>query len=667
MVRKGFWCGISFVAGLLLAAAFSVSLWWIFAISISLLALIGAFAFSKFRRYFIVCGICTVIGLIYSTLYTHFVYDKIIAADNSVITVEGYVSDYNYIGHGQGYLTVKGDVCGHSTKISFLVNDDDYEYYDNVKVTGKVSVLKDTYNFQSQRFYFSQGVFLRGNGAAKAELTGSNSHPLLRGINNYSDRIYNTILEFSGDEEKGFLAAMLCGDKSEMDPSLKNMLYRNGIGHIFAVSGTHLVVFCSILFRLLKKPVKNKKVRSVIILLLVWGFVVFSGMSVSVIRSAVMMSIVFISDLSPRRSDSANSLGIAAIILCAAQPYCVFSASFLLSFTAAFAAGTVAPFFTKRAGLEKAVYPLKLFIYSTTVSLCLAPVSLIMFGGYSIIAPLINVLLIPLCTAALFLCFFVAMSAGVVFLAKPLLIAATWIIKAVIAAVRVFSELSILYITADSFWAAAIITVLSICVLIFACTRKKPLLSAIAVAIGTAACLLCSCINTLLAFGRSEFYIFANKKSCTVVVCESENALIFDIGSSGKYLSAVERVFDKKGIRFVDAVFIEKEPYYTIGRYKNTLYPSAEVFLSATELSVPDKDAYLFDNNSTMELGEVVVSRLENCFEIKYNDNVYRFCSDCFYIDNDRYDTDGVSVAFSSDEKIVRRLDYELTVTDIAW
>ena len=667
MVRKGFWCGLAFVSGLVLANLFTVSLWWVFSVSAAILAAVGAFAFTKLRRYFIVCGAFVVIGLCYSACYTYLVYDDIIGADKSTVTVSGYVSDYRYIGHGQGYLTVKCKVKGHSTEISFLVNDDDYEYYDNVTVTGKVSRIKDNYNFQSEKYYFSQGVFLIGEGAAHAEFTNGNSHPLLRNIRKYSDSIFNTVIEFSGDEEKGFLAAMLCGDKSEMEPTLKNMLYRCGIGHIFAVSGTHLVIFCTVLSKLLKKPIRSGRIRSIIMLILTWAFVVFSGMSVSVMRSAIMMSIVFASQLTSRRSDSANSLGIAAILLCIAQPYCVYSASFIMSFTAAFSAGVIAPYIIRRYGLDSSPKAVRMFVYSAVVSLCIAPVSLLMFGGYSVISALLNVLLIPFCTAALFLCIIVAFTGGAVFIAKPLLFAATWLIKPVIFAVKTVSELSLLYITANAFWAALTVILVSIGIVIYASVIRKWRFGAAAAALGSACCLLCSLISTLTAYGRCEMYIFANKNSCTAVLCESDNAIVFDIGSNGKFISAAERVLDKQGIRSTDAVFVDREPYYTIGRYKNSLYPKPDVYFSASEIVIDDPDAYYLTNKSSADLGDIKVTRLENSFEISYNDNRYELYPDCFYINDEKYDTDGVSVMFSSDENIVRRLDYELTVAGIAW
>ncbi|MBQ2582249.1 MAG: hypothetical protein II574_11555, partial [Ruminococcus sp.] len=128
MTRKGFWCGLSFMAGLFLSACFSISLWWVFALSAACLCAVGALALKNIRTCFIVCGCAFVIGTVYSAAYSHFVYDDILSYDGKTVTIEGTVEKYDYIGHAQGYLTVKGDLGGHTTTISFFIDDDDYEY-----------------------------------------------------------------------------------------------------------------------------------------------------------------------------------------------------------------------------------------------------------------------------------------------------------------------------------------------------------------------------------------------------------------------------------------------------------------------------------------------------------------------------------------------------------
>ncbi len=656
------------MSGLFLANCFSISLWWIFALCAAALCTVGASTFKRLRQYFIVCGCSFVIASVYCAAYTHFVYNDLLSYDGQVVAIDGCITDYNYVGHGQGYITVKGKLGGHTTKISFLVSDDDYEYYDDVSVTGKVVRIKDNYNFQSQSYYFSDGVFLKGEGAASVELKGTNSNALFRSVRKYSDHIFSVVIQGSGYEQRGILGAMLCGDKSEMEPALKNMLYRSGIGHIFAVSGIHLVILTSVIGRLLGYIFKRKRLSAVLRLCIIWAFVVFAGMSVSVTRSAIMMSIVCAGDFFMRRGDSANSLGIAGIVLCLLQPYCVFSASFLLSFTSAFAAGTAAPFVNKRLGFKKIPGIIsKGLVFSCVETLCIAPICLIFYGGFSALAPLTNVLLIPLCTCALVLCFIVAFTGGTALIAKPLLWAATMIVKLVIYVVKVISKPALLFVTAPGNAAVVIVSAVCIAIVIFMCLSRKSVAAGGIMVAGLALCVLCSNIFTLVSYDRLEIFVFAHKKNCAVIAVNSDRALIFDLSDRADFTGAQMRVIQHYGVRTTDAVFVESEPYYTISKYKDKLYPTSQAYFSATEIPVVMSDSYEFDTGSSVKIGDLNVTRLENGFELEYNDKKYSFCSDCFSLGDVKYDTNGVSVRFSTDDDKVRRLDYELGFTDYSW
>lgn len=668
MVRKGFWCGLSFMTGLFLACCFSISLWWVFSLSIAGICAVGAFAAPKLRRYFIVCGCSFVVGSCYSAAYTHFVHDDIVSYDGKTVTVDGYVDSFDYTGHGQGYLTVKGKLGGHSTSITFLVSDDDYGYYDDVQVSGKVVRIKDSYNYLSESYSFSEGVFLKGDGVASVTLKGSNSNRLFKGIREYSDKVFNVVLQNSGYEEKGLLGAMLCGDKSEMDSAQKNMLYRSGIGHIFAVSGTHLVILTSVVGYLVSCIFGKRRVYAVLMLCITWAFVVFAGMSVSVIRSAIMMTIIYAGDLFMRRGDCANSLGIAGIILCLFNPYCVFSSGFLLSFCSAFAAGTAAPHIYRRIHIKARPQILfKGLVFSCVETVFIAPLCVIFFGGFSVISPLTNALLIPVCTAALILCIIVALTGGISFIAKPLLWLATQLVKLVIAVVKVLTKPSILFVNAPSLSAVLVITVTCVAVIVFACICTKPLLTTGIGLSGVLLCMLISNIFTLLSYDKLEFYIFARNNDCAVIVVQADNAYIIDMSDGGRFTGAQMRVIQHYGVRCTGAVFVNDEPYYTLGKYKDKIFPQPDVYISGTEVPVDMDDTYELKTNYSVKLDDICVTRLEKGFELEYNNKSYEIYPDRFVIDGKAYDTNGVSVRFDTDENTVRRLDYELGFTDYTW
>lgn len=667
VTRKGFWCGLSFLLGLFAANMLHISLWWIFAVSAVLISAVFSAVLKSIRTYLITCAAFFILGTVYCAVYTYQVRDKILSCEGQVITIKGSVDEFEYIGHGQGYLTVKGDVKGHSTKVTFLVSEDEYRYYDDVKVTGKVTEVKDSYSFLAQEYYSAHGVFIKGDGVASVKPLGTNSNPVFREIREYSDKTLNTIISYSQEKYGGFLAAMLCGDKSRIEPADKTMLYRSGIGHIFAVSGIHLVIITSLLSSLLRRAVKNRRIRAAILIGVTWAFAVFAGLSISVTRSAIMLSIVCLGEISLRQGDCANSLGIAGFVICLAQPYCITSPSFLLSFLSAFAAGVAAPIICKR--LHNAGSFSKRFdavIYSFTVSTFIAPVLLVCFGGFSAVAPLLNILLIPLCTISLSLCFFTAVTGCLPFIAKPLLHFASLFLKPVFAVVELVSKSSVLYIKGSGVVPFIVISAVAASAILVIIFSRKAFTAFITMLIASLAFVLFSNIYMLISYSNVQVYMFCEKKNATAVVVRADKAIVFDLHSSAKHISAVMRVLDKYGVSSVDALFIKDEPYYTAGVYNSRLYPHSERIYSHTELALETENtAELGDE--TVNVGGMMVSKHDNGFELVIDNNTYKLFQDSFYINDEKYKNEQQGICFSVKDNKVRRLDHELGITNYSW
>ena len=272
-----------------------------------------------------------------------------------------------------------------------------------------------------------------------------------REIKKYRDYLFSKINNIVGGEEGGFLGAMLCGDKSEMSYETKLKLYRVGIGHIFSVSGTHLVIisgFFGFLFKLLSL---GKRASFLFMELVVWSFVVFSGLSPSVVRAAIMITVIMLSGQFNRKGDCLNSLGLCCILLTIRNPYIVRNTSFLLSVTGVFALGVVAPKVTSSIGVKGIGGKLVKSIAAMFVLLFTAmPVTMLFFDEVSLVAPITNIVLLPVCTLALSVTVIVAVTGGVSFIAVPVLRFAGILIKAVLYVSDKLSSFRYSYITLSS-------------------------------------------------------------------------------------------------------------------------------------------------------------------------------------------------------------------------
>ena len=199
-----------------------------------------------------------------------------------------------------------------------------------------------------------------------------------------------------GGSYGGTLSALIRGDTSEMRENVT--LYRSvGIAHIFAVSGMHVgLLFVAVTFVLSKIKI-NRLIGALIACLSLVFYSYLCGFTPSSLRATVMCSCLALAKILGEKKDRVNSLAIAMIIVLTINPLDLFSIGFLLSFIVSFSLITIAP------PIERNL-PFKSDKIKGAVSVLLAsqlsalPVSVYVFGSFSIVSLLANFIVLPIVT-----------------------------------------------------------------------------------------------------------------------------------------------------------------------------------------------------------------------------------------------------------------------------
>ena len=184
----------------------------------------------------------------------------------------------------------------------------------------------------------------------------------------------------SGDEN-AVVNAMALGDKSGISPQLKYVYSQTGASYVLALSGMHLAIIYFILSWVVmrtmlwlyvvpellweKLPVENntrlrriikmflrlqpseqlyRNIISFVILLIIWLYVILVGMSPSVVRSAVMLSIYGISRMLFRKHDVITVLALTAFLTLMISPLSLFDVGFQMSYLAVLGIGVYMPY-----------------------------------------------------------------------------------------------------------------------------------------------------------------------------------------------------------------------------------------------------------------------------------------------------------------------------------
>ena len=157
----------------------------------------------------------------------------------------------------------------------------------------------------------------------------------------YSSRQYvlGVLQQYIGNkhQELGIAEALLIGYKEDLDKDLVQAYSNTGVVHIIAISGLHLGLIYSVLLWLFNRtPLLKRSRHAKVILLLscLWLFSLLTGGAASVLRSAVMFTVIVIGKYYFRQASVYNSLAASALILLCYNPYYLWDVGFQLSYLA---------------------------------------------------------------------------------------------------------------------------------------------------------------------------------------------------------------------------------------------------------------------------------------------------------------------------------------------
>ncbi len=218
------------------------------------------------------------------------------------------------------------------------------------------------------------------------------------------------------DDVTGVVQALLLGYRARLDPAIKRAFASTGTMHIFAISGLHVAILCSVLvfaIGLCGLP-RTGWVFALAPLILLYA--ITTGSRASAIRAGVMASAYLLAPALRRRPDGVSALALAGIGILAWQPSQLFEIGFIFSFAAVAGILTMVPVLDAMLlhwlrpdplavpGLiddtrwwgPVALWAGRLAAVSLAAWLTSAPLSLFFFGRFAPIALVANLIVVPL-------------------------------------------------------------------------------------------------------------------------------------------------------------------------------------------------------------------------------------------------------------------------------
>ena len=150
-------------------------------------------------------------------------------------------------------------------------------------------------------------------------------------------------------------------------------------------------------------------ITQVAIIISIWAFVFLTGMSTSVVRSAVMLTIYALLAIGHRHKMSVNTLAFTAIIMLLVSPQALFDVGFQMSFMAVFSILLFVPLFYRPFSAEYLMthrivkWAWGMIAVSVAAQIGVAPLIAYYFGRFSCYFLLTNFIVIPAATLILYL------------------------------------------------------------------------------------------------------------------------------------------------------------------------------------------------------------------------------------------------------------------------
>ncbi|MFZ8864250.1 MAG: ComEC/Rec2 family competence protein [Rickettsiales bacterium] len=194
--------------------------------------------------------------------------------------------------------------------------------------------------------------------------------------------------------------ALIAGYKDDISKEVKEVFFKTGTSHLLAISGLHIGGIALIGYLVSKRILSFsniimlkydiRKIASFFSLLLAFMFLIISGFPISAQRAFLFIFIYFIATIYEFKLALSNLIFTATLIILLIDPSNLFKASFQMSFAAALA---LSLYFSNYA---QDSYIKKLCHSSLIATIVTTPIVIFHFGLASIIAPLVNIIVLPL-------------------------------------------------------------------------------------------------------------------------------------------------------------------------------------------------------------------------------------------------------------------------------
>jgi competence protein ComEC len=264
-------------------------------------------------------------------------------------------------------------------------------------------------DFDYRAYLARRGVFALMSKPSVRVLPGAAGSGALRALLAFRGRCQATLLRALPEPQSSLAVGILLGLQSSIPDDVYATFSATGTSHILVVSGWNMTILSTMLAAAAVRLRASRWLAFGVTLAVIWTYSVFVGFTPTVIRAALMASLALLARSSDRQSEPWTLLAVACWAMVVVDPNTLWDLGFQLS------AAATASLFAYGKGTERLLKRLPPMRWDSLAFVCEAltatlaaqilalPLILYNFGNLSIIAPVANVLLVPVVPYAMLL------------------------------------------------------------------------------------------------------------------------------------------------------------------------------------------------------------------------------------------------------------------------
>lgn len=240
-------------------------------------------------------------------------------------------------------------------------------------------------------------------------LAGSGGIGLLAALLDFREHCRTVLLRMLPEPQAALAIGILLGIQAGVPEEIYSAFQITGTSHILVVSGWNFTIVAALIGAVATRLHLGRWQTLALALATMWAYAVFTGASAAVLRAAAMASLAVFAHSVERRSEPWRLLLGACWLMSIVDPHTIFDLGFQLSALA------TASLFAYAQPLDKQIArvplmrwgplaPVREALNATFAAQVLTlPLILFQFGNLSLIAPLANVVIVPVVPYVMFL------------------------------------------------------------------------------------------------------------------------------------------------------------------------------------------------------------------------------------------------------------------------